>query len=420
MRLLHTSDWHLGRTTHGRSRAPDHDQAIAEILDAARDVRPHLILHTGDLFDAARPGYEEMTRGIDALRRLAELAPVLVLCGNHDSPALFRVFARLHGEEGRIGFVAEPRAAPWRYPGDEGEEIRVAALPFVHQNRAIRQFEHEPADWAAAYLDRIATAWKHLNVGLSRDLDPERHVLVTAAHLHLAGARLAGSERQVHVSDGYAAQPEHLPHASYTALGHIHKPQDIPGGGCGRYAGSPIPLDFGEEGEAKAAVLVEARPGRPARLEAIPLSGGRPLLTLVGSLEDLARRAEDARGALVRVRALTAEPTPELARRVAERLPGAELLEVVEDCAGGRLRALDPADGPEAAERGIDELFVDYLAAAGVRGAGADRVLAGFRALLAALDDEEPAPRFPALDALVDEEAAALLEGEPAAPAEAA
>src|SRR5207245_1345002 len=83
MRLLHTSDWHLGRTTHGRSRAPDHDHAIEEIVDAAREARPHLVLHTGDLFDAPRPGYEEMTRGIDALRRLAELAPVLVLCGNH-------------------------------------------------------------------------------------------------------------------------------------------------------------------------------------------------------------------------------------------------------------------------------------------------------------------------------------------------
>jgi DNA repair protein SbcD/Mre11 len=420
VRLLHTSDWHLGRTTHGRSRAPDHDRAIAEILDAARDARPHLILHTGDLFDASRPGYEEMTRGIDALRRLAELAPVLVLCGNHDSPALFRVFARLHGEDGRIGFAAEPRPAPWRYPGDEGEEIRVAALPFVHQNRAIRQFEHDPADWAAAYLDRIARAWGHLNVGLAQGLDAERHVLVTAAHLHLAGARLAGSERLVHFSDGYAAQPEHLPHASYTALGHIHRPQEIPGGAAGRYAGSPIPLDFGEEGEAKGAVLVEARPGRPARIETIPLSGGRPLLTLTGSLDDLPRRAEDARGALVRVRVLTAQPTPELARRVADLLPGADLLEVVEECAGVRLRALDPVDGPEPPERGIDDLFVDYLSAVGVRGAAADRVLGGFRALLAAVEDEEAAPRFPALDALADDEAAALAQGAPPAPAEAA
>jgi exonuclease SbcD len=419
MRLLHTSDWHLGRTTGGRSRAPDHDRAIAEILDAAREARPHLVLHTGDLFDAPRPGYEEMTRGTEALRRLAEVAPVLVLCGNHDSPALFRVFARLHGEEGRIGFAAEPRPAPWTYPGDEGEEIRVAALPFVHHNRAIRPFEHEPADWSAAYLDRIARAWRALDQGLARGLDSERHVLVAAAHLHLSGARLAGSERLVHVSDAYAAQPEHLPHASYTALGHIHRPQPIPGGRSGRYAGSPIPLDFGEEGEAKEAVLVEARPGRPARLEPIPLSGGRPLLTLAGSLADLARLAEDARGALARVTVRTEAPTADLARRVADLLPGADLLEVVEDCAGGRLRALDPAGGADAAERGVEDLFVDYLAATGVRGAAADRVLEAFQALLGAEDEEAPA-RFAALDALSDAEGAGLAEGAPAAPAEAA
>ena len=95
MRLLHVSDWHLGRLTYRCSRAPDHEAVLAEICELARDLRPHLILHTGDVFDGLRPGYAEMTFAIEVLEELAAVAPVVVLAGNHDSPALFRLFDRL-------------------------------------------------------------------------------------------------------------------------------------------------------------------------------------------------------------------------------------------------------------------------------------------------------------------------------------
>jgi exonuclease SbcD len=97
MRLLHISDWHLGRMTYRHSRAPDHDAVLEETIGYAEALRPHLIVHTGDVFDGFRPGYEEMRRGIDALQALAAIAPVVVLAGNHDSPALFRLFNRLQG-----------------------------------------------------------------------------------------------------------------------------------------------------------------------------------------------------------------------------------------------------------------------------------------------------------------------------------
>src|SRR6266508_280265 len=94
MRLLHISDWHLGRLTYRCPRTPDHESVLEEILELARDVRPHLICHTGDVFDGLRPGYPEMTRAIDALEELGAVAPVVVVAGNHDSPALFRLFNR--------------------------------------------------------------------------------------------------------------------------------------------------------------------------------------------------------------------------------------------------------------------------------------------------------------------------------------
>src|SRR5690242_12494867 len=92
-RLMHTSDWHLGRTV-GRqrlSRDADFDTVLAEIAGIARDTRPDLIIHSGDLFDSFRPGALDLARCLHALSDLSEAAPVLVTAGNHDSPVLLEV-----------------------------------------------------------------------------------------------------------------------------------------------------------------------------------------------------------------------------------------------------------------------------------------------------------------------------------------
>jgi exonuclease SbcD len=141
MRLLHVSDWHVGRVTYGVSRAEDHDAVLEEILIIAREAKPDLVLHTGDLFDGVRPAVEDMRRAIAALKELAVIAPVAVLAGNHDSPALFRLFDSLLGDahpgqqppaQPRIRFVDKARSGPagvLRYSIDTpsgGQTIRVA------------------------------------------------------------------------------------------------------------------------------------------------------------------------------------------------------------------------------------------------------------------------------------------------------
>src|SRR5919201_2691538 len=292
MRLLHVSDWHIGRQTYRSSRVPDHEAALEEIVELARDVRPHLVLHTGDVFDSFRPGYAEMAFAVEALEELAALAPVVVIAGNHDSPALFRLFDRLQGADPRIRFVDRMRppddGGVLDLPGADGEVVRVAFLPFVHANRMVDRFE-DATTWTATYSERIQRIEEELERGLAAGYDPSRHVLLFAAHLYVSGARFSGSERPLHVSQAYATRLERLPNVSYAALGHIHLPQALPRRGVpGRYAGSPIPLDFGEERERKEVVVVEAEPGCPARVTPHPLTAGRPLRTIVGTLEEIA------------------------------------------------------------------------------------------------------------------------------------
>jgi DNA repair protein SbcD/Mre11 len=406
MRLLHISDWHLGRLTYRRPRTPDHESVLEEILELARDVHPHLICHTGDVFDGLRPGYQEMTRAIDALEELAAVAPVVVVAGNHDSPALFRLFNRLQGGAPRIHFVDQARPPEdggiLEFPGAENEVIRLAPLPFVHANRMVDRFE-DSRTWMASYADRIHRIEDALNRGLTESYDPARDVLIFAAHLYVTGARFSGSERPLHVSDTYACRLERLPQVSYAAFGHIHRPQRLPGSAAtGRYAGSAICLDFGEEGEQKEVVVVEAEPGRPAAVTPHPLTGGRPLRTLVGTLEQIEKLAPEVGCALCRVTVRTETPTSDLAELLRELCPEAVLLEVNEDCAATRLEVVEAEDVDAEAEPSFEELFRSYLAERGTKGASADRVLKTFETLLHAVEEEEE-PELPEIDKLLTE-----------------
>ncbi len=391
MKLLHVSDWHLGRTTYNASRAEDHDKVLAEILDLARHERPDLILHTGDLFESIRPAYEDMDRGIRALLQLSEVAPLVVLCGNHDSPALFRLFNKLLGEDSRIRFVDKARAADdggvITYPGPRGETIRLASLPFVHANRMVPAFE-KPDTWMVAYADRIKLIEDNLWDGLAETANFATDVLVFAAHLHVAGATFSRSERLIHVTDTYASRIEHVPKVSYAAFGHIHKPQPLPQNEKGWYAGSPIPLDFGEVGEQKYAIVVEAEPGRPPHIRPVPLSGGRPLKKLEGSLVDIARLAPRVGKSLCLVTVVTETPVADLSEKVRDLLPDAVVLQVEESCDAKKVTALRKEDA-QAVEPTFEELFREYLGETGTKGATVDRVLSTFASLLAAVEHEE-------------------------------
>src|SRR5205807_333802 len=113
----------------GVSREEDIRAAVEEVVAIAREERPDLVIHAGDVFDGLRPAYPDLRWGVDALRELAAVAPTIVLAGNHDAPALFGLLDRLLGPDSRLRFV--PRALPpdmggvIELPGPRDEVIRV-------------------------------------------------------------------------------------------------------------------------------------------------------------------------------------------------------------------------------------------------------------------------------------------------------
>jgi len=419
VRVLHVSDWHLGRETGGQSRVPDHDAVLSEILELVREHKPDLVLHTGDLFDVARPGIDDMERGIAALQELAALTPTVVISGNHDSPALFKLFSRIlstpgasFGSDGsrapRLSFIDKARAGAagvltFEVDTSTGpQRLRLSALPFVRDGRIVDTLE-DPATWLTLYAERIQTMERTLGLALADGFNVNTDVNLFAAHLHVAGATWSQSERALHVSDTYASHVDAIPPVSYAAFGHIHKPQALPGLAVGAYAGSPMQLDFGEEGETKRVVLVDAEPGRSARIESITLTSGRQLRSYGGTIAGLERLAPTWGNALTKVLIKSDTATPDLAGLIRRMLPAAMLLKVDESSADTRLIALTDDQAPAAgSEPTVAELFEAFLTAHATRGVAASDVQSTFGQLLSAAEGEQelPAPQEALLDQL--------------------
>ena len=396
MKLLHTSDWHLGATLYRQSRAPDHDAVIAEIIEAARDFRPDLILHTGDLFDRARPTTEDITRAGQALQELAAIAPVVVVCGNHDSAGLLHalnIYMRISGGPQRVHFIARvrsPRDGILHFPTRNGHTLRLAALPFQHAHLMTDAFG-DPTRWGTDYTDQVRGIEAALGEALLADFNPRTDIAVFAAHLYVGGADYCGSERGMHVDDAYATDLDAVPAVSYAAFGHLHRPQKLPGKRvAGRYAGSPIPLDFGEMHDHKSIVLVEAEPGRPAKVKPFPLQAGRRLRKVTGTLQDIEAQASEITDDLCVVTVDTPIHLPTLFEQVRQLLPHATLLDVHPGRSDAQIDIVtaDQVDGD--AEPDVTEMFAEFLAERGTH-ADPHAVRDAFaRVLAAVVEDRDP------------------------------
>jgi len=204
----------------------------------------------------------------------------------------------------------------------------------------------------------------------------------------------------------YAAESAGLPIVSYSALGHIHKPQQVPGRDA-HYVGSPIQLDYGEAGEAKSSIVVDVLPGRPAEVQRLPLTAGRALLELRGSFEQIEAGASQVDNELLRVVVETEDPILDLADALAELFPHATLVEVDERIASRTLKALDPSEADnEAPEPTYQELLELYLhsTVTGDKTVPAAQVQTLFSALYDSLHEEGDPP----LDTLLEIMSAAL------------
>ena len=327
MRLLHTGDWHVGRTIRGRSRAEEFADALREVVGIAREEAVDAVLLAGDVYDHRSPTPEADALVFEALVRLYEASiPVVAIPGNHDAASRLGALAQLLRP---IGVVVVPRVVP---PSDgslvevasrDGSEIaQVACLPFVPERRfgdAAALFRATEA-WYQSYAEGMG----RLIEAMCEPFRPDR-VNVLLGHLFTDGAIPGGGEHQITIGIEYAVSPSRLPAtASYVALGHVHRPQAVRGAPSPtRYAGSLLQLDFGEREQTKSVAIVEAHPGVPAKVREVALSAGRRLVDVRGTVDEVLAKGRGLPDAHLRVEVLTEGPVPGLNDRVRDELPSA-------------------------------------------------------------------------------------------------
>ncbi|MCE7792002.1 exonuclease SbcCD subunit D [Salipaludibacillus sp. CUR1] len=279
MRLLHTADWHIGRTIEGRDRHSEHEAFFEELTEIAENEKADAVLMAGDVFDSVNPPakgeelfYESMARLSDNGRR-----PVIIISGNHDHPdrlAAARTILKNHN----IYIQGLPSLMPLRIPVAGKETfLSIAGLPYPSESRLKQSFSelNDELVLRDVYGEKINEFFNRLTKDFS-----EQDVRIAMSHLFVAGGSGTESERPIEVGGAYTVKGTQLPkNVQYTALGHLHRPQNIKHSQApARYSGSPLAFSFSETGYTKSVTMVEVDPMQDARITEIPLSAGKPLV----------------------------------------------------------------------------------------------------------------------------------------------
>lgn len=300
MRILHTSDWHLGKTLENINRIEEQRQFIDELCRIAESEEAELVLVAGDIFDTYNPSSAAEELFYDAVDRLNAKGSraVVIIAGNHDSPDRLCAASPL-AYKNSIVLLGYPGSVASVYRGDSREgrshcsvilqagpgwlEIKPASLdhsaviitlPYPSESRMEQLISADSQEdkLQQAYSDRIAELLHALSSKFREDT-----VNLVVSHLYLRDGKTSDSERQL--GGALVVDPCQLPdNAHFIALGHLHRPQRIKSAPSPTYySGSPIAYSFSETGYSKVVYIVDAVPGKESEVREVYLNSGKPL-----------------------------------------------------------------------------------------------------------------------------------------------
>lgn len=245
MRILHTSDWHLGKKLFKLDRSQEHELFFDWLIETLKSQRIDLLIVAGDIFDSPTPPHQSLELFYQFLHRVSSetQTETLIIAGNHDSGLLIEAPAKLLAPH-RVrvwGKLSNPEHH-WYEVTLKGESLDVCAIPFFRSYELLPHGEGDALEALKGFLTKKRS-----------------HPQLLILH-HLAGMfEAAGSEQVISLSGVDSIPTDILKSFDYVALGHIHKPQRI--GENMYYSGSPIPLRFSETKE-KSVVLIDLNQGK--------------------------------------------------------------------------------------------------------------------------------------------------------------
>lgn len=271
MRVLHTSDWHLGHTLYGFDREEEQRDMLRSIVEIARAEQPDAVVISGDIYDTAQPSAAIQKMFADAVDSLLDAVTgvkVVAVSGNHDSGSRHEAFRCLMARQGVWLFGQIDRDNPDRHIVDIDGKGFVVAVPYAHQRNIPEGF-----------FDSVMAVAGSLNTG--------RKPVVLVAHTTVAGSDSRGHDNATDMSvGGIDAVPlsDFGSGYDYMAFGHIHKPQYI-GSSLrrARYCGAPLAVSFDETYAHSVSVVDIMEHGNEPCVRALEIAPRKPLVTLPAS-----------------------------------------------------------------------------------------------------------------------------------------
>ena len=383
MRLLHTSDWHLGQTLHNHDRTYEHQCFLDWLADTLVEERIDVLLVAGDIFDTANPSssaQRQLYRFLQQARARVPHLQVVVIAGNHDSPGRLEAPTPLLEAHGTIvvgnvlrrgdGEIDLERLLVPLHDRDGTTAAWCLAVPFLRPGdlprlRAADGDEHTASSPIDPYLHGTTLLYRQAHA-LARERAAAGQAIIAMGHCHMARSQPSeDSERRI-VIGGSEALPVSLfdPSIAYAALGHLHLAQRVGGQEHIRYCGSPLPLSFSEVGyqhqvlridldEGKVGAITPLLIPRPVQLLRVPAAPA-PLEDALAALAALELDPELPPQAwpYLEVRVLLDGPEPGLRSRVEAALEGKPV----------RLAKIEPTRKLVAAGDDAEALSLDQLA----------------------------------------------------------
>ena len=285
MRILHTSDWHIGHRLYERRRIEEHRQFLDWLLITLQENAVDVLLVSGDIFDTALPSSEATDLYYQFLFQLYDKtrAHAVITAGNHDSPtrlAAPREFLRM-GRIHVVGLASEPAECVVTLPS-ENPGVAIAAVPYLSENELSHiSFETEP-ERAERYRERLRELYRRCVEYIPSGLPK-----ILMGHLFVHGGKVGDSERNIQIGGSTAMQISDFPDdVIYVALGHLHRPHAISGTNYPvQYAGSPLPLRFNEANYSKKVYLLDVPDSGDVQVEEIEIPIFKELRTVTGDID---------------------------------------------------------------------------------------------------------------------------------------
>jgi exonuclease SbcD len=375
MRIIHTSDWHLGQNFYTKSRAAEHQAFLDWLLEQAEHHQADAIIVAGDIFDTGSPpSYARELYNRFVVRLQQTGCALYILAGNHDSVATLNESRELLACLNTC-VVATPTDEPLEIISRDGTPGAILCpIPFLRPRDLLQsQAGQDGRDKQLSLLEAISQHYQHVHEAAlalrgQRDLP-----IIATGHLTAVGVTTSDSVRDIYIGSLDAFPAQNFPPADYIALGHIHRPQSVGGMEHVRYSGSPIALSFDETGKEKSVSLVSFEDAALTEIKALPVPVTQPLALIKGSLAEIEQQLSIWRDApeqpvtWLDIEVTTDEYLHDMQRHIrqlTEDLPLEVIL--IRRSREQRQRAIDNQHKETLSELSVDDVFSRRLAQEGL------------------------------------------------------